>query len=299
MEQSAIDTLIQQHQLPQSFLLTVKRWYQPLARHIMERHKQGQCLVVGVQGSQGSGKSTLASFLCEIIRLEYDRRAVALSMDDFYLSREDRLKLAEEVHPLLVTRGVPGTHDVDLAMACIDALKNFGPDEQIPIPRFNKAVDDRLPKSSWDSIDWPIDVIILEGWCLGVDPEEDSALTNPINELEANEDADGTWRRFVNHALAERYADWFDLIDALVVLNAPSFECVYEWRWLQEQKLAAKIAEYGGDATHLLDEVGVKRFISHYERLTRHCLQSLPQKADWLLPLNHEHAIEDLIICHE
>ena len=81
----------------------------------------GHPLVLGICGAQGSGKSTLAEALAE--RLERDGLACAvLSLDDLYLTRAERERLARGVHPLLATRGPPGTHDTSLGIAVLDAL---------------------------------------------------------------------------------------------------------------------------------------------------------------------------------
>src|SRR5262245_54933917 len=77
--------------------------------------------LLAIAGAQGSGKSTLSRLLSdELVRL--GRRAVTFSLDDFYLTRREREALAAAVHPLLVTRGVPGTHDVDLCERILDRI---------------------------------------------------------------------------------------------------------------------------------------------------------------------------------
>src|SRR5690349_12906939 len=85
------------------------------------RARLARPLLLGVSGLQGSGKSTLARQLAQSAHAR-GIPAVALSIDDFYLGRRARARLAREVHPLLATRGVPGTHDLDLMHATIDAL---------------------------------------------------------------------------------------------------------------------------------------------------------------------------------
>ncbi len=295
MEHDQLQQLISANGLPSEFSDTVSRWYQPLAKAIADCHS-GSAMVLGVQGSQGSGKSTLAQFLNYLFERDHGLSCIALSLDDFYLKFSERANLAKTEHPLLQTRGVPGTHDVELAINTITQLRTQTGGQQTAIPRFNKAVDDRFPESEWDLAVGKIDLIIFEGWCVGVEAEREDALTQPINTLESTEDVDGTWRHYVNHALKNSYRDLFALIDKLVVLEAPSFDCVYEWRWLQEQKLAAKWrSENPTNGARLLDEASVRRFISHYERLTRQCFRCLPEKADWRLPLDANHQITDLI----
>src|SRR6187402_352808 len=69
--------------------------------------------ILGISGLQGSGKSTLAASLIEAAK-ERGWSAVSLSLDDVYLTRAEREALGRQVHPLLRTRGVPGTHDLTL-----------------------------------------------------------------------------------------------------------------------------------------------------------------------------------------
>lgn len=52
--------------------------------------------------------------------------AVALSLEDFYLTRQQRAEFARRVHPLVQTRGVPGTHDIALVLKVIEALQRSG-----------------------------------------------------------------------------------------------------------------------------------------------------------------------------
>jgi D-glycerate 3-kinase len=294
MNLAKLDKLIATNGLPTAFRHTVNDWYLPLANAIAAECYE-QPLVVGVQGSQGSGKSTLAQFIKILLEENFSLRCVELSLDDFYLRHSERQTLAQTIHPLLQTRGVPGTHDVELAINTIDALCKLGADESMLVPRFNKAIDDRFPPEQWDKVTGSIDVILFEGWCVGCAAQDESELNPPINRLEQDEDSECLWRRYVNAALNTTYPLLFEKIQRLVVLQAPSFDCVYSWRWLQEQKLIASWqAKNPEQAARLLDEASVRRFVSHFERLTRHCLNTLPAQADWVLTLNTEHEITRL-----
>ena len=294
MENQTLQKLIQNQNLPLGFEQTVEQWYKPLVKDIAAIH-QGDTLIIGVQGSQGCGKSTLALFCKYLLENTYKLNTVVLSLDDFYLRLAERKQLAADIHPLQATRGVPSTHDVELAIHTIKRLSQQKNLQTTELPRFNKAIDDRAPESEWDNVTGAVDVILFEGWCVGATPQANKALIHPVNKLEASEDPHGDWRNHVNTALAGQYQQLFNRIDKLLVLNAPSFECVYQWRWLQEQKLTEKTRrENPNTPTRLLSEAGVKRFISHYERLTRHCLSTLPAQADWVLDLNKHHAITTL-----
>jgi D-glycerate 3-kinase len=257
-----------------------------LAQRIAARAKlakpRNECLTVGLCGSQGSGKSTLTSILEHLLE-ERGLTVAVLSIDDFYLPRDARETLARSVHPLLKTRGVPGTHDVPLALEVLARLRKKG---TVSLPVFNKALDDRCPQSDWVQVHAPVDVILFEGWCVGAVPEPEEALSRPINTLEREEDPDGTWRRYVNHALAEVYQPLFRQIDWLILLAAPGFHVVYQWRLQQENDLRQDVALKGGDTSRLMTDRQLERFVSHYERLTRHILAEMPARADLVIRLD-------------
>lgn len=223
----------------------------PAADWIAERLKPGarRPFVLGIAGAQGSGKSTIARalatrFCCPV-----------LSLDDLYLDGAARQRLAETVHPLLRTRGVPGTHDVSAGLAAIDALAEGA----ALLPRFDKARDEP-GVAEWT--DGPAEMLILEGWCLGARPQEEAELADPVNDLERMRDPDGRWRRWVNTQLAGPYQALWARIDQLVFLQAPGFEIVAEWRIGQERAA-------GGP----MSDPEVRCFVQYHERLTRHMLR--------------------------
>jgi D-glycerate 3-kinase len=283
---AALEQFAQQEQLPDSYLHTVEQWFLPLAEDILRRVAHShQALLVGVSGCQGSGKTTLASLLVLLLRELLGLKGVNLSIDDFYLTHAERQQLAKTVHPLLATRGVPGTHDVQLALDTVAALRKPG---VVAIPRFNKAVDDRAPQSEWPKVQAPVDVIVLEGWCLSIGPQSHVQLETTINSLEELEDTEGAWRRYVNERIGNEYARLYDMVDYLVMLKAPAFAKVFEWRQNQEDKLAAKS---GAQGTRIMNREQLRRFIQHYERITRHGLETLPLKADVVFQLTGEQTI--------
>jgi D-glycerate 3-kinase len=182
-----------------------------------------------------------------------------------------------------MTRGVPGTHDVELAQATLDSLAE---DEPTLLPVFDKATDDRRPRAQWRAAQGPLRVVILEGWCVGALPQDSVQLAQPVNALERDEDPDARWRTYVNEALTGRYRALFDRLSPLVLLAAPSFEVVQRWRGEQEQRLREKLALEGGDASRVMDAAAIARFIAHYERVTRHILDEMPQRADHVISLD-------------
>ena len=236
--------------------------------------------IVGIAGAQGSGKSTLAAAIKTRMKNAHVPTAL-LSIDDLYLTKAERTALARDVHPLLRTRGVPGTHDIGLGVEVISALERG---VAAALPRFDKGRDDRAPADTWAPAPADCDVLLFEGWCVGARPQPEQDLVEPINALEAEEDTGGDWRRYVNAALAGAYQDLFARIDRLVLLAAPGFEVVYGWRLEQERDLGAR-----ADANaKVMDEAALARFIAHYERLTRYILYEMPDRADLVVSLDAE-----------
>ena len=266
--------------LPADFADTARRVCAPLADRIAAA-AHGPAFVVGICGTQGSGKSTLTAVVAHLLE-ERGLGAAILSLDDLYLTRAERERLGREVHPLLATRGVPGTHDTALGEAVLDALKGAG---EVALPSFDKAADDRRPPADWPRVQAPVDIVLLEGWCVGAKPQPAADLLAPINALERDEDPDGAWRAYANAALAGPYQALFGRIGLFVLLQAPGFEAVLAWRTEQERKLRARLAREGKDPARAMDDQAVARFIAHYERLTRWILAEAPARADVVIRL--------------
>lgn len=288
---SDIRQFSQQHSLPAAFEDMACHWFTGLATELVtHQNKAKRPITVGIQGAQGSGKTTLAAFLVFLFRQHFHLNAVSLSLDDFYLTREQRKQQADAIHPLLETRGVPGTHDVPLACRILDQLLN-GP-LPVPIPRFDKATDDRQPEADWTIVSRQPDIVVLEGWCLGVAAQSPAQLQSPVNALESDEDADGKWRRYVNQQLKDVYPALFGRLDITVMLKAPSFECVFDWRLQQENMLKRNLDQAASPGVMTPDQLA--RFIQFYQRLTEHALQTLPARADYCYRLDTQRRITAL-----
>lgn len=283
-----VDQLSQQN-LPPELATELSRLYLPLAAWLNQRRTATAPLTVGINGSQGSGKSTLCSILKWLLESSFDCHTCIISIDDLYLPKATRLQLAETIHPLLATRGVPGTHDVELGLTLLDNLKNRPISNSVKIPRFNKATDDRLPQEQWDSPKSPFDLILFEGWCVAATPQSEHELTTPLNRLEKEEDPDGHWRHYTNQQLKGPYQQLFAQLDLLLLLKIPNWEMVYHWRKRQETQLAARSSDTG-----VMNDTSLRRFIMHYERLTRHQLQTLPHTADLVMELDRQQRVTNI-----
>jgi D-glycerate 3-kinase len=286
-----LSAFIKQHKLPDEFSDTVRLHYQPLAERILAQFKKNNTpYFVGINGCQGSGKSTLTDFLAEYLTAQHPLNVVVMSLDDFYLTGEKRQQLAANIHPLLATRGVPGTHDMATLEHVLLQLKTkkIG----FSIPRFNKATDEPYPKEQWTVVDKPIDIILLEGWCWGVKPQTEEQLRSAINELELQYDAKGEWRNYVNQQLSEAYVPLYKSMDFWLALQAPSFDCVYKWRLEQEQKLQARNIDLAN--SKVMSPAEILNFTQYFQRLSVQSCTTIAQSADAIFYLDYARQITDV-----
>jgi D-glycerate 3-kinase len=291
-----LTTLIEQYivkeKLPMAYLDDALKWFKPLCDSIQLHQNESDGApnaksgpyFIGVNGCQGSGKSTLSGLMSYLFNQYYGKKSIVLSLDDFYYTKAQRLILSQTVHPLLATRGVPGTHDTELMSAVFHSLAQGNATN---IPTFDKSIDDRAATNEWQKIESPVDIVIMEGWCWGTQAQESEALTQAVNELENKYDHDGTWRHYVNFTLTATYTPLYAHMNFWVFLKAPSFNAVYAWRREQEEKLKLRV----GNASHIMSEADILTFIQYYQRLTEHTLCTLGEHADFIFELDNERNI--------
>lgn len=242
-----------------------------IIQDLRARHRE-RAPLIGVAGAQGSGKS----YHCRLLAMANQPRYAHFSLDDVYRSRTYREELATETHPLFITRGPPGTHDLELASQTIERIRRADP--SVRLPRFDKLKDDIVPANDWPPFPGPAEAIIFDGWCLGADPLDAASLDAPVNAIERNEDVTGVWRETVAYELRANYQPFFLTFDALVYLQAPSWEIVRTWRGQQEE--AARGRPLTPEENAALD-----RFVMHYERITRAMLDGR-HRAKWIVHLD-------------
>lgn len=267
----------------------LNNFYIPIARMIHKSYlKNKRTNIIGLTGGQGSGKSTISKILKIILEENYNLNTVIFSIDDFYKTLKERESMSRKVSPLFLTRGVPGTHDTQMLLKCLLKLKktNF---QKLQIPKFDKSIDDRVPKNKWQKVNKKPNIAIFEGWCVGAEPQKKMDLLVPINTLEKDKDKKRIWRNRVNQELRNKYNKIFRLIDKIIFLKVPSFKHVYKWRFLQEKKL--KITSKGKKT---MTNLQIKSFIMFYERLTKHMLITLSQKAEVMVKIDNQHRLKSI-----
>ena len=288
-----ISNFITQHKLPEKFRLTIQDYYKPLADSVFNRFKASNTpYFVGINGCQGSGKSTLTDFVATYLTTQYQLNVVVMSLDDFYLSSKKRNELAKDIHPLLATRGVPGTHDMVALSHLLTQLTDHK--TGFYIPRFNKATDEPYPENQWTLIDKPVDIVLLEGWCWGVQPQTDEQLQAPINELELQHDTSGEWRNYVNQQLKKSYEPLYSKMNFWLALQAPSFDCVYQWRLEQEEKLKARNVDLCD--SKIMSPAQILNFTQYFQRLSVQGCNTISHSADAVFHLDYNRQITDMPI---
>ena len=254
----------------------------PLAVFFNSFEPKAEPYFICFTGGQGSGKTTLSEFVQLVLQAGYGKRTAGFSIDDIYKTSEERAKVAAMVHPMCQVRGVPGTHDVQLGLDTLNSLSNASPSTLTAIPAFSKPLDQHLPRDSWVRYKGRPDFIFFDAWCGGARPLPSDNWMPPINALEEEEDPRGVWSKWSNEELAGDYQRLFSRFDLLLMIKVPSMEHVYESRWLQEQTLERTLTD--PDAKRkIMTKDEVRRFVMHYERLTRYVLEEMPGFADIVL----------------
>jgi D-glycerate 3-kinase len=263
-------------------------YYIPISNMIYKNFsKNKKTKIIGLAGGQGSGKSTIAKILQIILKEKFNLEVVIFSLDDFYKTLKDRKKMSK-ISNLFLTRGVPGTHDTKMLLDFLIKMKkkNFN---ELFIPKFNKATDDRYKKDKWLKISQKPDVVIFEGWCVGVRSQKQNSLIKPVNELERIEDKNLIWRKKVNYEIKTNYKRIYNLIDILIFLKVPSFKYVYKWRLLQEKKL-----KRSSKGKKIMSNEQIKKFIMFYERITCHMLRSQGSISKVLINIDTNHRLKSI-----
>jgi len=267
-----------------SFLIPVSFW-------ISKRANKKKPLMIGLAGGQGSGKTTISSILTLILQKYFKLKVFKVSIDDFYKTRKDRKLLSKNKHPLLMTRGVPGTHDADLMLKFFKKIKSkrF---KNLTVPKFDKAIDERYKKNLWYKVKSKPDVVIFEGWCVGAKAQTTKNLKKPINSLERIYDQDIKWRSYVNSQLKTKYKTLFKQLDGLLYLKAKNFDILRNWRLKQERKLWVQTKNKKN--LKIMSSGDVTNFMQTYQRITQQMFKDAIKSSSIIINLNNNHQIQTI-----
>ena len=270
----------------------LKSYLIPLCFWISKKINRKKPLIIGVAGGQGTGKTTITSILSLILRTYFKLNVFKVSIDDFYKTRNERRILSLTEHPLLITRGVPGTHDHKIISNFFKKVKkkNF---KNIKLPKFDKSIDDRCKKKLWYKLNFRPDVVILEGWCVGAKAQNNTKLKKPINSLERVKDRNLIWRKYVNTQLKTNYKKLFNHLDEIVYLKSSSFKLLQEWRIKQEKKL--RLNSKRKNNLKIMSKSDVINFMQTYQRITQNMFKDAPKYASIIFKLDSKHQINSAI----
>ncbi len=270
----------------------IKNYLIPICFWIAKKSDNKSPYFVGLAGGQGTGKTTISSIIKIILEKYFKLKVFKISIDDFYKTRKERIALSKKVHPMLLTRGVPGTHDINMMLNFFkkSKAKKF---KNMKLPNFNKAIDDRFPKNKWNKINKRPDVIIFEGWCVGARAETNKTLKKSINSLEKANDQKLIWRKYVNQQLKTKYKKLYSQLNCMIYLKAKKFSLLQKWRLKQEHKLWLKTKKKGGHK--IMSKGDVINFMQTYQRVTQNMFKNMPKYASIILNLNSNHQIKTAV----
>ena len=269
----------------------LKSFLVPICFWIANKTKNKKPFFVGLAGGQGTGKTTTSSIIKIILEKYFKLNVFKISIDDFYKTRKERILLSKKIHPMLLTRGVPGTHDINMMLDFFKKAKNkkF---KSFQLPNFNKAIDDRFAKKYWYNIKKKPDVIIFEGWCVGAKHEKKSSLNKAINSMERIKDPKKVWRKYVNHQLKQKYKDLYSQLNCLIYLKAKNFSLLQKWRLKQENKLWLKSKKTSKHK--IMNKDDVISFMQTYQRITENMFKKMTNYASILVNLGSDHQINSV-----
>ncbi|BAQ65390.1 glycerate kinase [Geminocystis sp. NIES-3709] len=260
-------------------------WF-PLALDLAQKKEaKSNSLIVGILGGQGTGKTTLTKILAHIWQC-LGLNSIELSLDDLYKTYQERQDLLK-VDSRLIWRGPPGTHDVSLGLDILDRFqKQTYP---ILIPRFDKSLYNGMgDRVAFEKVGQG-DIIILEGWFVGMQPVSETAFINPPYPIISEEDKQFA---FDNNKRLKKYLSLWEKLDYFMILKPKDYRYSLKWRKEAEHKMI-KQGKTG------MSDMEIEQFV-HYFWKALHPEIYLPpllnnsQYTDLIININTHHSIESV-----
>lgn len=231
----------------------LERLWLPLASDLVSRKQVlNRTLIPGILGGQGTGKSTLCLILKFILN-HWGFAVATLSIDDLYLTYDARQALQIQ-DPRLIWRGPPGTHDVKLGLEVIEQCLGNDPTIKIALPRFDKSLHDGNGDRIAPEVIPKPDILLFEGWFVGVKPISESFFNSPPAPIVTAEDQQ--FALDCNQRL-QAYLSLWDKLDSLVVLYPEDYRLSQQWRQVAEHQMIAT------GRTGMSDDE-IKRFVEYF-----------------------------------
>jgi D-glycerate 3-kinase len=251
-----------------------------------DRQLLGRPLIQGILGGQGTGKTTLGAVLTLILK-HLGNSTLSLSLDDLYKTYRDRLALRKQ-DPRLIWRGPPGTHDIQLGLDVLDCLRQPS-GQPIPVPRFDKSAWEGAGDRTQPEIVQDIDIILFEGWFVGVRPIDPAVFDNaPPPILTA---AERTFARDMNARLQD-YVPLWERLDRLMMLYPVDYRLSVQWRRQAEHDMIA--AGKSGMTDSEIDEFVKYFWKSLHPELFIKPLTRNPRTVDLVIEINPDHSPGDV-----
>jgi putative kinase len=150
----------------------VIRFYEPLARRVLERRQPGRREIVAIAGPPGSGKTAFATVLTVVLDALAGKELAALvGLDGWHFPNayldSHTIQRGEETIPLRRIKGAPETYDQCKILAFLSAARGA---ERLAYPIYSRELHDPIPEAGviepWQQI------VVLEGnyWLLDEPP---------------------------------------------------------------------------------------------------------------------------------
>ena len=267
---------------PQGMLQVLWDVWLPLGMKIAAQHQEsGKPFIQGILGAQGTGKTTMSHILGLILQhLGY--RTLSFSLDDLYKTYSDRLALMQQ-DSRLVWRGPPGTHDIHLGLSLLDQIHQSK--SPVIVPRFDKSAHGGAgDRTTSEIITNPIDIVLFEGWFVGVKPIPPKVLLTPPPPILT--DVDKQFASDMNHQL-KSYLPLWEKLDSLIVLYPTDYRYSLAWRKQAERQMIA--AGKSG-----MTDAEIEEFVNYFwrslhpELFINPLIQSL--SVDLVIEINADHS---------